>query len=154
MSIKVIYYTRTGKSKLVAERIARAFSVDPIEIKDDENWTGKSGYVKGLIDARRHKDVDITLSKSVDLDDEFIIVSPNWAEVPVPAVEKFIMDTLQGKPVHLVILSSYTDEQKTIQYYDAHDYKFKSVFPIIGDQNFQEEMVRVIVSKVNNHLND
>jgi flavodoxin len=40
MELQVVYFTRTGNSKRVAEKIAKKLNVSIIEIKDNKSWKG------------------------------------------------------------------------------------------------------------------
>jgi len=46
MSKAIVYYSRSGNSKKVADILAQELGVDPIRIVSDMNWKGLFGYMK------------------------------------------------------------------------------------------------------------
>lgn len=105
MNYKVVYFTRSGTSKRVAEKIAKKLSCETIQISDDKNWKGIIGFIKGGYYASKNKDVDIKTSKEIETFDELIVVSPLWAGGVAPAIKVFLKSTAIDK-VNLVITSS------------------------------------------------
>jgi len=104
MNYKVVYFTRTGNSKRVAEKIAAALSLETAEIKDNMNWKGILGFIRGGYYASKDKSVEIQLTRNVDDADELIVVSPIWAGKLVPAVRAFLKNRSLEK-IHLVVTS-------------------------------------------------
>ncbi|MBC7960795.1 MAG: flavodoxin family protein, partial [Vallitaleaceae bacterium] len=43
--IKVVYFSRTGNSKRVAEKIAQKIGSHVSVLTDDKNWKGLLGYI-------------------------------------------------------------------------------------------------------------
>lgn len=87
----VIYYSRTGKTKLVAETIAEQKNADKIEIKDIRSRSGIHGFIKGAIETIATVKTDI-IPKRVDLKeyDTVYIGTPVWASRPTPAINQII----------------------------------------------------------------
>ena len=46
MKYAVIYFTRSGTSRKIAEKIAKKLSVEPIEVTDNMDWDGALGYMR------------------------------------------------------------------------------------------------------------
>ncbi len=94
MSSIVIYYSRTGNTKLVADTIAEKTGAETIEIKDKTSRSGGFGYIKGAVDALRNKETEIE-PELVDLKDyeEVYVGSPVWASKPTPAIIELINNT-------------------------------------------------------------
>jgi len=86
----VVYYSRTGNTKLVAEKIAKNLNADLCEILDKKNRSGKLVFLTGGYAALREKLTAIEVTKSID-DYEFIIIgSPIWAGKITPAIRTFV----------------------------------------------------------------
>ena len=132
MNYKVVYFTRTGTSKRVAEKIANKLSCETIEITDDMNWKGIIGFIKGGYYASKNKDVDIKLSKKIETFDELIVVTPLWAGDVVPAIKVFLKSTQIDK-VNLVISSNGSIIKNRSGY--------KSVSDIVKSKNSEDEMI-------------
>ncbi|MDO5844702.1 MAG: hypothetical protein Q4Q53_06130 [Methanocorpusculum sp.] len=103
MTLKVIYFTRTGNSKRIAEKISKLLNSEIIELKDNMNWSGAVGYIRGGYYASTNKDVEISLGGELDAD-EYIAVTPLWAGKIVPAFS-MLFKNLPKEKVHLVVSS-------------------------------------------------
>lgn len=90
MQTLVIYYSRTGNTRFVAEKIAEQLSADICEVIDKKNRQGRLAFVKGGYDSLRKKLTKIEVSKKIDNYDLIIIGSPVWADGITPAIRTFI----------------------------------------------------------------
>jgi hypothetical protein len=104
MKYEVVYFTRTGNSKRVAEKISSKLGTDLIEIKDHMRWNGFIGYMRAGFYSTMDKKVQITLSEPLKDYDELIVVSPLWAGGLASATRSFLT-TLPREKVHLVVTS-------------------------------------------------
>ncbi|MEM0465370.1 MAG: flavodoxin domain-containing protein [Candidatus Pacearchaeota archaeon] len=92
----VVYFTRTGTTKKVAEEIARQLSSDIEEIIDKVNRKGVMGFIKSIFDAIRKKFTEIDNIKKLPIDYDLIIVgSPVWAGTLSPAIRTYLMQQKQ-----------------------------------------------------------
>ncbi len=102
MKSLVVYYSLTGKTRLVAQAIAEALSATLLEIR--ERKTRKLGpfiYLVGGFGAITNRASKIN---PVDVDlkqcERIFVGSPIWGSRPVPAVNSFIYQTnLEGRNV-------------------------------------------------------
>lgn len=53
----VVYYSRTGNTRYVAEKIATEFNADLEEIIDKKNRSGSLGYAISRLDATKDKEI-------------------------------------------------------------------------------------------------
>jgi flavodoxin len=87
----VVYYSRTGNARFVAQTIAAEIGADLEEIVDLKKRSGILGYLSGGSDARRGRETQISPTKKSPADYDLIIVgSPVWAARPVPAVTTYL----------------------------------------------------------------
>lgn len=92
MKSVVAYYSKTGNTKFVAEKIANRLQADLCEIKDKKNRKGIWGFLTGSLDARREKLTEIETSRSIE-DYELVVVgSPVWFGKMTPATRTFIVN--------------------------------------------------------------
>lgn len=89
MNYKVVYFTRTGTNKRIAQSISSKLSCEAIQITDSMNWKGVLGFLKGGYYASKNKSVDIKINGSLDYADELIVVTPLWAGGVAPAIKTF-----------------------------------------------------------------
>jgi flavodoxin len=99
----VVYYTRTGKTKFVAETIAAELGSDIEEIVDLKSREGKMGWVSATRDASSEKETQIALAKKFPNDYDLIIIgTPVWAFNLTPAIRAYLKkNDLTGKKVAL-----------------------------------------------------
>lgn len=87
----VVYYSRTGTTKQVAEAIADALQCDVEELIDAKNRKGAIGWLGAAKDARAKK---LTAIKEVKNDpssyDLVILGTPVWAWNMTPAIRAYI----------------------------------------------------------------
>ena len=139
MGYKVVYFTRTGNSKRVAQKLAEKMSCELVEITDNKNWNGIFGFIKGGYYASKNKEVVIKTSKNVEPGDELILVSPIWAGGLVPAVKVFL-NSVETHKIHLVV----TSKANTVKNPEA----FKSVTDIIQSRKNEDEVLEKFVNKL------
>lgn len=114
MKTIVLYYSRSQKTKAVAETLASELKIDIVEIKDYKSREGVLNYAKASIDALRENKTNIYFEDIEELDlsiyDLIYLGSPTWAGNPAPAIITFIdqMD-LRGKDViPFITMTSYS----------------------------------------------
>ena len=88
----VVYYTRTGNTKAVAEALRETYDADLQEIKDLKDRSGVFGFIGGMIDVKKKDPRTDILPKAVDLKgyDAVIICSPTWGMRFAPAITTFM----------------------------------------------------------------
>ena len=103
MKSLVVYYTRTGNAKFVAETIAAELGSDIEEVVDLKKRAGKIGWMTAGKDATQEKQTKIGPTTRVPQDYDLIILgTPVWAWKPTPAIRTYIAkNDLSGKKVAL-----------------------------------------------------
>ena len=103
MKSLVVYYTRTGNAKFVAETIAAELGSDIEEIVDLKKRAGKLGWMMAGKDASQEKQTQIGPTIRVPQDYDLIVLgTPVWAWKPTPAIRTYIAkNDLSGKKVAL-----------------------------------------------------
>ena len=101
MKSLVVYYTRNGNTRFVAETIAAEIGADLEEVVDLKKRSGILGYLSGGSDARRGKETEIAPTKKSPADYDLIIVgSPIWAGRHAPAITTYLKkNDVSGKKV-------------------------------------------------------
>ena len=139
MKYKVVYFTRTGNSKRVAEKIATKLSCDIIQITDNMNWKGILGYIKAGYYSTTNKAVDIKINGDLANADELVVVSPMWAGSVVPTINTFFKTTTLSK-IHLVVTSGGSSLKSRSG--------FKSVSDIMKNKKNEDVIINDIVNKL------
>lgn len=88
----VVFYSRTGRTKLVAFKIAQMLNCEIEEIVDLKNRSGIVGWLISGFDAATKKLTTINpITKNLDSYDNIILCSPVWASSVPPAVRTFLI---------------------------------------------------------------
>jgi flavodoxin len=108
MKTLVIYYTRTGNAKFVAETVAAELGADIEEVIDLKNRQGKLAFLPAGRDAMRGKETEIAQTKRTPTDYDLIIIGqPVWAGSPTPAIRTYVnKNDLSGRKVALFFSDS------------------------------------------------
>ena len=110
----IIYYSRTGNTRAVCERLAKEIDADIVEIKDLKNRMSKLGIIGGMFRTILSMRTKIFPEK-IDMTDysNVILSSPIWAAKVAPALRTAIY--LNGfkdkKVVMLVTCDSFYAEK-------------------------------------------
>ena len=139
MKYKVVYFTRTGTSKRVAEKIANKLSCEVIQITDNMKWKGIFGFIKGGYYASKDKAVNIKINGNLADADELIVVSPLWAGGVAPAIKTFFKTTTLDR-IHLVVTSA----NSTIK----NPTGFKVVNYIMKSKKNEDDIISDLVSRL------
>ncbi len=102
----VAYYTRTGKTRFVAQRLAKALGCRALEISDLKKRMGLIAYLKAARDARGKKRTEIE-PKTIDTTgcDLICLGTPVWWSNPTPAMMT-LLDNLDVKGKDVVIFGT------------------------------------------------
>jgi flavodoxin len=93
MSILIIFYSRTGTTKKVANLIAENLNCDSEEIFDTKNRKGFFGYIKSAIDAIRKKLTTLEeINKNPESYDLIGIGTPIWASNMSTPIRTYIVE--------------------------------------------------------------
>jgi flavodoxin len=102
MKTLVVYYSLTGRTKLVAQTIAEALNATLVEITETKpRKLGPFVYLIGGLGAVMNRGSKINPT-NVDLKeyDRIFVGSPTWASRPVPAINSFIYQTnFEGRSI-------------------------------------------------------
>ncbi|MDO5851431.1 MAG: flavodoxin [Methanobacteriaceae archaeon] len=87
----VIYYSRTGNTKEVANIIKDRLGSDLVEIKSFDSYDGTVGFIKGGFNAFRNSKTKIT-PNTVNLSeyDLVFVGTPVWASKPTPMINSIL----------------------------------------------------------------
>jgi len=94
MKILVVYYSRTGKTRAVAQMIAKKLNSDTEEIIDLKKRTGVIGYIFGGRDAMKKSLTKIKNPvRNPSKYDLVVVGTPIWASTMVPAVRTYLKNS-------------------------------------------------------------
>jgi flavodoxin len=97
----VVYYSRTGNTRFVAETIAAEIGADVEEVIDLKKRSGAFGFLSGGFAARLGKQTKIAPTTKSPVGYDLIIAgTPVWAGRPSPAITTYLKkNDLSGKKV-------------------------------------------------------
>lgn len=99
MKALVVYYSRDGNTKFVANEVAKSLKADVEALTDKKNRKGIFGYILGGRDALLGRETEIgELKYGPETYDLVIVGTPVWAHSVAPAVRTYLnKNELSGK---------------------------------------------------------
>jgi flavodoxin len=95
----VVFYSRSGTTRRIAEALSAALKCDLEEITEPKPRTGFLGYIRSLLEARRKRPSTIAPGKhDVSSYDLVVIGTPVWAWSVSSPVRAFLMATAGRLP--------------------------------------------------------
>lgn len=107
----IVYYSRTGNTKKVADELEKILGCDVEEVIDYVDRKGTLGYMKSVMDAMKRKTTKISARKfNPEKYDIIIIATPVWASTMANAIRTYVIKyrykfakvaflTTQGSPI-------------------------------------------------------
>lgn len=87
--MQIYYFTRTGRSRKIAEELAANYNTLAREIEDGKNWRGPVGYLKAGYAAVSKQDEHVHY-EIPDEGEDIAVIFPIWAGTFPPAVRTFV----------------------------------------------------------------
>lgn len=141
MTGSVVYFSRSGNSKRVAEQISTKLGFELIALDDQMNWNGFIGYMKAGYYTIKNKPVPMTLSSQLSDEAHLIVVSPLWAGGPAQVVRQFLTD----RPLDTIslVLTSNASVANNLPNRDKYAY----VGDIVKKMNNEQMIVGAVVKR-------
>ena len=114
MKAIVVYYSLTGKTRSIAEGLAKELGCEAKRIEEVRKRSVLGAYVLGAFAAMRGKTSEI-VNMNIDMQayDTVVIATPVWASSPVPAVNAFVANnSFENKDAVVIISSASGDGSK------------------------------------------
>ncbi len=121
--MQVYYFSRTGRSKAIADQLASRYQTTARMIDDHKNWDGKVNYMKAGAMALSGKTIPADYLEP-DITDEIVVVFPLWAGTMPPGVKNFVERV--GKENITAIITSLGS---TMKQRDG----FKKIIDLVGE---------------------
>ena len=98
--VVIAYYSRTGKTRAVAERLAKLLSAEVEEIRETQSRKGVGGFLSGGWQAFRKRSSQLASKHFTTGRTAVVLGMPVWAGGPPPAVRAYVQSVdLVGKDV-------------------------------------------------------
>jgi flavodoxin len=116
MKTLVVYYSRTGKTRFVAEKVAAELKADIEEVVDLKNRSGRFGFLKAGYDATRGNETEIGETQKLPSGFNLIVVgTPVWNSRPASAVSTYLKrNDFAGKKVAVFCTNEGMGEEKAV----------------------------------------
>jgi len=88
--IVVVYYSRTGKTRAVAERLAEILGSDIEEIRETVSRSGPLGFIRAGRDAMAKKESTLATQHSTTGRQVIVLGMPVWGFNPPPAIRSYL----------------------------------------------------------------
>ena len=92
MKTCVAYFSKNGNTRIVSEYVANKAGATLIELKENKNYKGFVGFIKGGFRASTHKiaKLDSSIYDEIVKHDTIILATPVWAGQTTPAINAAI----------------------------------------------------------------
>ena len=113
--ILIIYYSRTGKSKIISETLQKMLNADLLEIKDKKDRSGTWGFISSAYDSLFDRESEIEPAHpDLSLYSSVVVVSPVWNwKISTPVITLIKNNSFKGKKFMM-----YTNANIDIKKYD------------------------------------
>jgi flavodoxin len=117
MKTLIVYYSRTGKTRFVAEKVASELKADMEEVIDLKNRSGRFSFLKAGYDATRGNETEIgEIKKTLDDFDLIVIGTPVWNSRPASAISTYLKrNDFAGKKVAVFCTNEGMGEEKAVE---------------------------------------
>ncbi len=125
--MQIYYFTRTERSRTIAEALAAEQDVPIFQITDDQNWQGVRGFFKGGKMSNTKTPVQAHFDAPAE-NGRIILVFPLWAGSFPPAVRSFLQTV--GKERIIAIPTSLGSRLKGVDragFVQVHDLVGKQI---------------------------
>lgn len=149
----VLYFTRTGNSKRIAEKIAEKLECDTVKITDNVSWKGVLGFIIGGYYTITEKVTKITLTPRTNINsmDVVVLVSPVWADNITPAAYAFLLGEKKSiNNLYLVINNYGSKVEKAYVKIEARVGSIENKYGITKKTKNEDEVILKVVSDINN----
>ncbi|MDO4283219.1 MAG: flavodoxin [Clostridia bacterium] len=103
MKTLIVYYTYTGHTKMIAEKIRKVLNCDILELEMKEPYPKDYDYVVDIAQTQAYEKYTPELKefdKNIDEYDKIILGMPVWWYTFAPAIRTFLIKTnLKGKVI-------------------------------------------------------
>ncbi len=147
----ILYYSRTGNSKRVAEKIGEGMDIEIIPIVDENKYKGIFGFVRAGFCAARWKKVKYSVDLKEKINDETHVyfVSPVWANHSASAVYSFLMDN-DIKTKSIIFTNKGSSPEKAYSAMEEKFGKFQNKYCISNNENNEDEINKLILKEGSN----
>ena len=117
MKTLVVYYSKTDRTRFVAEKIAACLGADIEEVTELKKRKGMTAFMKTSLSAMTGKETEISPpAKPVEQYDLIIVGTPVWYTRPTPAIRTYLKkNSFTGKKVALFCTNDGNGGEKTIE---------------------------------------
>ena len=89
--MQIYFFTRSGRSKAIAEQLADRYNSKANRIDDGKNWNGILGFIKAILITLTGKTLPAKYKKPTD-GESIALVFPVWADNLPPTVKTFVRE--------------------------------------------------------------
>ncbi len=89
--MQIYYFTRTGRCKDLAEKLAKRENATSHFIDDGKDWSGPVNFVKGGGAAAKKQALSVNYTPVLE-NEQIVLIFPVWAGTFPPAVRTFLSE--------------------------------------------------------------
>lgn len=150
----VVYYSRTGKTRIVAHALKEQLACETAEIKSTENRDGFLGVVTCVLDSLLERDDEIEpFNKDIQGHNPIIIASPIWIGKLSSPTRTFMKQVgLKDKDVYIFLTyNGRLTEEKEKALEDritSQAIELKGLYKIITKEKTEEDIEKTVITQL------
>lgn len=151
MSNRVIYFSRSGKCKMVADKIAQELNCGTSEITDNVSWKGFFGFMRGGFYSLNQRLTQVTVEDGFEAKDadNIIFIVPLWAGGTAPAGYSYLKKEISNiKNLFMLICSDGTEATKAYAKLEEMVGPIKNKYGIVKSQHNETSVIKQICDAV------
>ncbi len=129
----IIFYSRTGNVKLLAQKAAQLLSADVEELNDNSKWSGIVGGARRFQRALTKGDTTLSATKYDPKEyNKILVFTPNWGPALAPAVRTYLKQNKDAiSELSLVVLGAFSDASGAKEEVAAMGFKLNNVLGLL-----------------------
>jgi len=145
MKQSIIFFSRTGDTKTKALRLSKQTGIMAYQLKDDVNWQGPLGFLKGYWFSLTNRKMSLKLDQEALNAEQIILMSPVWLQGPTPAV-KTLLDRIDHDQIHLVLMNHMSPIEGILKKYKRKYKGIKKTYGITSKKDNATEVLAKLIS--------
>lgn len=144
MNNKVLYFSRSGNAKRIAEKTAKKLGCETLEITDNVSWKGFFGFMKGGFYSINQKITEVSIENDYNVSeaDTIVLVVPLWAGNTAPAGYSFLLKEMKNiKKLYMVICNDGSDFVKAYAKLETMVGNIKNKYGITKNKGNEDSVI-------------
>jgi hypothetical protein len=141
----IIFYSKTGHVKLLAQKAAELLDADMEELIDHSRWTGIDGFFRRARRAIKRGTTELDATRYDPKNyNKIVVLSPIWASTITPAVRTYLKDhNTSIRELSLIVMGGFTDDPSiSKEEVDSMGFKLNGILGLL-EKNKSDNLIKL-----------